>query len=91
MNEHNKLEELSFILPFLGIFLFSPALFAVFDIPVTIFGVPFLHVYLFSTWFVLLIVSFILTRRLADTTTTQSNEQLRSSELQAHLDKITKP
>ncbi len=91
MNEHNKLEELSFILPFLGFFLFSPALLAVFDISLTIFGVPFLHVYLFSSWLVLIIICFILTGRLSDTSGSQSNEQLRSTELQAHLDKITKP
>ncbi len=91
MNEHNKLEELSFILPFLGFFLFSPVLFTVFDVPITVFGVPLLHVYLFSSWLVLIIICFILTGRLSDTTTSQSSDQLKSMGLQAHLDKITKP
>ncbi|MGH1351262.1 MAG: hypothetical protein ACRBBN_10685 [Methyloligellaceae bacterium] len=68
MNDNNKLEELSFLLPVLGIILFSPMLLMIFDNHITIFGIPFLHIYLFTCWLALIYVSYRLTRLLPVTT-----------------------
>ncbi len=52
-----------FFLFLLGVFLFNPPLLAIFDLPLQVFGVPLLYIYLFSCWGVLLLlVAFIIER-----------------------------
>ncbi len=52
-----------FFLFLLGVFLFNPPLLSIFDLPLQVFGVPLLYIYLFSCWGVLLLlVAFIIER-----------------------------
>ncbi len=79
MNDNNKLEELSFLLPVLGIILFSPILLMISNNGITIFGIPFLHIYLFTCWLALIYASFRLTRRLP-ISTSPVDQQPRENE-----------
>ena len=50
-----------FFLFLLGVFLFNPPLLSIFDIPLQVFGVPLLYIYLFACWGALLVmVAFII-------------------------------
>ncbi len=50
-----------FFLFLLGVFLFNPPLLSIFDLPLQVFGVPLLYIYLFTCWGVLLLlVAFII-------------------------------
>ena len=52
-----------FFLFLLGVFLFNPPLLSIFDLPLQLFGVPLLYLYLFACWGVLvLLVAFIIER-----------------------------
>jgi hypothetical protein len=50
-----------FFLFLLGVFLFNPPLLSIFDLPLQLFGVPLLYIYLFTCWgALLLLVAFII-------------------------------
>ena len=50
-----------FFLFLLGVFLFNPPLLSIFDLPLQLFGVPLLYLYLFTCWGALLVmVAFII-------------------------------
>lgn len=50
MREPRRLQDAAFLLPCLGLILFTPPLLAIFDVPVAPFGVPLLLIYCFASW-----------------------------------------
>lgn len=66
MMDKSRFKDLATLLPWLGAFLFTPPILLLFKPSVTIFGIPLLPVYLFVTWFVLILASRQLTKHLVD-------------------------
>ena len=50
MASRTRLETAALVLPLFGALLFVPPLLGVFNVPVAIFGVPVVAIYLFSVW-----------------------------------------
>jgi hypothetical protein len=64
MARSRRLETAALLLPVFGALLFVPPLLGVFNIPVTIVGIPVVAIYLFSVWLGLIGATFVLSRRL---------------------------
>ena len=64
MAERRRIETAALFLPIFGALLFVPPLLGVFNIPVTVFGIPIVAIYLFSIWIALILATFLLSRLL---------------------------
>jgi hypothetical protein len=62
--QSRRLRDAAAILPMGGVLLFTPPFMRVFDQPVTLLGVPLLHVSLFVLWFVGLVLTAFVARAL---------------------------
>jgi len=52
------------ILPFLGVVLLFPPLIHIFAAPATVAGVPLIVVYLFGVWAAIIVVAYLVSRRM---------------------------
>ena len=64
--DKGRVKDLATLMPWVGLFLFTPPVLFLFRPDTTIFGVPVLPVYLFVMWFVLILISRKLTEYLVD-------------------------
>lgn len=62
MVNRKRLETAALVLPVFGALLVVPPLLGVFNVPVTISGIPVVAIYLFSVWIALIGATFILSR-----------------------------
>ena len=60
-----KIVERALFLPLIGLLLFIPPIAGIFDINVTVAGIPFTVIYLFVVWGLLIFSAFRLSRTLA--------------------------
>ena len=65
MADRSRLETAALVLPIFGALLCVPPLLGVFNVPVTIFGIPVVAMYLFSVWVGLIVATFVLSRALS--------------------------
>jgi hypothetical protein len=66
MKDQSRVKDLAALLPLAGLFLFTPPVLLLFRPTVTVFALPLLPAYLFTTWLVLILASRQLTKYLAD-------------------------
>ncbi len=66
MTDKSRYRDLARLLPWLGLFLFTPPVLFLFRPALTIAGVPVLPVYLFGLWFALILASRFLTGHLVE-------------------------
>jgi hypothetical protein len=59
-----RLTERAFALTLLTLFLLTPPIITIFDVPIFVFGIPLLHVYCFSVWLVAIAIGGILSARM---------------------------
>lgn len=59
-----RLIDRAFILPVLTFFLLTPPIITIFDVPVSILGIPLLHIYCFGLWAAAIITGGILSARI---------------------------
>ena len=59
-----RYRELAVILPLGGVILFMPPYLQVFSRPDFLFGIPVLHLYIFGAWFLGILLTALLARRL---------------------------
>ena len=64
MAGQRRLETTALVLPVFGAILIVPPFLGVFNLPVTVFGVPIVAIYLFSIWVGLIGATAFLSRRL---------------------------
>jgi len=64
--DKGRVKDLATLLPWAGLFLFTPPVLLLFRPTTTIFGVPLLPVYLFAMWLILIAASRKLTEYLVD-------------------------
>jgi hypothetical protein len=62
MPSRRRLETAALVLPVFGALLVVPPLLGVFNVPVTIGGIPLVAIYLFSIWIGLIVATFVLSR-----------------------------
>jgi putative effector of murein hydrolase LrgA (UPF0299 family) len=62
MANTKRLETTALVLPVFGALLFVPPLLGVFNVPVTIFGIPVVAIYMFSVWLGLIGATIVLSR-----------------------------
>ncbi|MGJ8527139.1 hypothetical protein [Maritalea sp.] len=62
MAERKRSEGFAFFLPVVGVLLVMPPIVMLFDKDISIFGIPLIVSYLFTTWLFLIFTSIILTR-----------------------------
>ena len=67
MRRPNETGERLFVLFLLGGFLFNAPLVSIFDLPLQVFGIPLLYVYLFACWGVLLLLVAVIIEKSRDT------------------------
>ncbi len=67
--DKGRLKDLATLMPWVGLFLFTPPVLFLFHPGTTIFGVPLLPVYLFAMWFALILISRKLTQHLVNDAT----------------------
>jgi hypothetical protein len=58
VREPRRLQDAAFLLPCLGLILFTPPLLAIFDVPATLAGVPLLLIYCFACWLGLIVAGW---------------------------------
>lgn len=75
MYDRQKLEDIAFILPFAGFFLLLPPILALTGRDTFIFGMPALPLYLFSVWFLLIMATLLISRRLAEARNTSTVDE----------------
>jgi hypothetical protein len=66
MRRPNETGERLFVLFLLGVFLFNPPLVSIFDLPLPVFGIPLLYVYLFACWGALLLLVAVIIEKSRD-------------------------
>ena len=64
MDKQQKAKDLSFLLPFIGLLLFSPLILAIIFAKQSIFGLPSLPLFIFISWLILILCSYFLTKKL---------------------------
>ena len=64
--DKGRVKDLATLLPWTGLFLFTPPVLFLFHPTTTVFGIPVLPVYLFALWFILILTSRKLTEHLID-------------------------
>lgn len=64
MKGNRRARDAAILLPLGGLLLFLPPYVQLFDQPVYVFGLPLLHVYIFCIWFVGIVLTALLARRL---------------------------
>ena len=64
MASTRRLETAALVLPIFGAFLIVPPLIGVFNLPVSVFGIPLIAIYLFAVWIGLIGATVVLSRRL---------------------------
>ncbi len=64
--DKGRVKDLATLMPWVGLFLFTPPVLFLFHPGTTIFGVPLLPVYLFIMWLALILTSRKLTEHLVD-------------------------
>lgn len=65
MMPNRRLRDAALLLPLAGALLLLPPYIRVFDQDVTVLGLPLLHVYLFGIWLLGIVLTAMLSRRLA--------------------------
>lgn len=65
MRGARRTRELAFLLPLGGLLLLMPPYIAIFDRPAFLVGFPLLPTYIFAVWTVLIVLAFLLSRRLS--------------------------
>jgi hypothetical protein len=65
MRGNRRARDAAILLPLGGLLLFLPPYVRLFDQPGDVFGVPLLHVYIFSLWLIGIVLTALLARRLA--------------------------
>lgn len=75
MYPRKRLRDISLALLAGAILIFTPPYVKIFDRPVFVFGVPLLHIYLFSLWLAGIVITGLLSRRIiADTAARDDND-----------------
>ena len=69
-----------FFLFLLGVFLFNPPLLSIFDLPLQVFGVPLLYLYLFTCWAALLLLVAFIIEKGGDTQEAQESHEEAAGE-----------
>ena len=64
MAGQRRLETTALVLPVFGAILIVPPFLGVFNLPVTLFGMPIVAIYLFSVWTGLIVATAVISRRL---------------------------
>lgn len=64
MAGQRRLQTTALVLPVFGAILIVPPFLGVFNLPVTVFGMPIVAIYLFSVWTGLIVVTAAISRRL---------------------------
>ncbi|MCG6859633.1 MAG: hypothetical protein LJE67_16375 [Salaquimonas sp.] len=59
-----SIRDIATALPFLAVVLLTSPLIVAFSSPVNIFGVPMIVAYLFSVWIAVIVIAFVVARRL---------------------------
>jgi hypothetical protein len=59
-----RLGERALVLTVVTLILLTPPILTIFDVPVTVAGIPLLHVYCFATWLVAIVLGGWLARRM---------------------------
>ena len=85
MKDSNKAEEFSFLLPFIGLFIFSPILLSIFSDKENFIGIPLVNIYIFVAWLILIAANYLLSTKLSNSTQQQQNV---SSQITAHNQNI---
>ena len=62
-----RLTDGLFVVAALAFILLTPPIVTIFDVSVTVFGIPLLHVYCFGVWLIAIIAGRFLSRRMAGT------------------------
>ena len=70
--ENNRLRDAAFIVPLGGVVLFLPPYVLIFDQAGVFHGIPFLHIALFASWFVGIILTAVIARLLIRADQTRS-------------------
>jgi len=60
-----RLTDGAFVVAVLAFILLTPPIIAIFDVPVSVFGIPLLHVYSFGIWLAAIIAGGLLSTRMA--------------------------
>jgi len=76
MDSHQKAKDLSFLLPFVGLLLLSPLVLAIANAKSSVFGLPSLPLFIFVIWLLLILCSYILTRKLKQNLKEESSTDL---------------
>ena len=69
-----------FFLFLLGVFLFNPPLLSIFDLPLQLFGVPLLYLYLFTCWGALLVMVAFIIEKVGDAEEVQESREEAAGE-----------
>jgi hypothetical protein len=67
MAGRRRIETAALVLPIFGALLIVPPLIGVFNLPVALFGIPLIAIYLFAVWIGLIGATAMLSRRLGRT------------------------
>lgn len=78
MASRKRSEGFAFFLPVLGAMLVLPPIVMLFDVNVSIFGIPLIVGYMFFVWLFLVVASYILTRGLPRAETEARKADLRA-------------
>lgn len=62
-----RLRDIALLVPIGGLLLFLPPYVQIFDHPSTLFGIPLLHVYIFSAWAIGIAITAVIARHIART------------------------
>jgi hypothetical protein len=64
-----RVTDRAFVLPLLTLFLLTPPIITIFDAPVTIAGIPLLHVYCFGMWAAAIVAGRFMAKKIARSAT----------------------
>lgn len=65
MPRKKRLRESALLAPIGGLLLFMPPYIRIFDQPSSLFGIPILHIYIFSVWLAGVVLTAEIARRIA--------------------------
>ncbi len=65
MSPRRRLRDIALLLPIGALILFLPPYIRIFSQPSFVFGVPLLHVYIFSAWLIGIVLTGLVARRFA--------------------------
>lgn len=60
-----RLTERALVLTLLTLFLLTPPIITIFDVPIFVLGIPLLHIYCFGVWFAAIVIGGVLAARMS--------------------------